>query len=280
MVSKPGERRAAARRLASRPPQESGPSPVHVGHLPDPPADGWNAATDDRLAQTYFRTRNSLPPATAPRRRAPLVVAGVSLFTCVMGLWVVLGPAHRLAAVGWHRPAAPADVTETFDQPTAAPKAGIWLGTPGDVAQGCRLSYTELHRVGTTGYGLAVDYDVDSTRPATTGVWVAIPRGGVPARGTLSFFIRGDPSAGYSETCVVELQTNRERSRYYLDGITAIWQPVVIPLERFAPAPDAATVHDLLFLFEDWHVTRKQGRVYLDEIHVTAERHAATGHRH
>lgn len=257
---KAGERRATARRLADR--------------RAATPVDGWTTATDDRLAQTYFRTRGGHPPSTVPRRRAPLVVAGVSLFTCVVGLWVVLGPVHRLSAsFGRGRASAPVDFTETFDQPTVAPRVGVWLGAPDDATQGCRLSYTALQRVGTTGYGLAVDYDVESIRPATAGVWLALPRGGVSAHAMLSFFIHGDPSIGYSETCVVELQTARGRSRYYLDGITEAWQQVSIPLERFVPAPDAATAHDLLILFEDWNVTRKQGRVYLDEIRVASDRH-------
>ena len=266
---KAGERRAAARRLAGRASTDGEPMSSGFGRQPDAPVDGWTTATDDRLAQTYFRTRSSHPSSTVPRRRAPLIVAGVSLFTCVMGLWVVLGPAHQLAtSFGRGRSAAPVDFTETFDQPTVAPKVGVWLGAPDDATQGCRLSYTALHRVGKTGYGLTVDYDVDSPHPATTGVWIAIPAGQVTAGGALSFFIRGDPIVGYSQTCVVELQSASGRSRYDLDGITNTWQQVVIPFRRFMPASDAASVRYLLFLFEDWHVTRKRGRVYVDEVRL------------
>ncbi len=275
MGVKVGERRAIAKRLASRPPhhaQEAAPPPEA------PPAtslDHWNTAVDDQLAQTYFRTRGA-PPPTVPRRRSPLLVASLSLFTCIVGVWVVLGPIHRVVSpIGLH--AAPRiDLNETFDQPTVQPKVGVRFGAPGDPTQGCRLFYTDVFRVGMQGFGLGVDYDVDSPHPASAGVWIAVPDGHDPAKNVLSFFIRGDPVVGYSERCIVALQTDKGDSRYVLDGIADTWQRMVIPLDRFVPAPDAKSLRYLFFLFEDWNVTRRRGRIYVDEIAVTSARSDAS----
>ena len=265
--AKTGERRATARRLAARPPADA-PS-LHRDDTAS--ASGWGPATEDQLAQTYFQTRSTPPVVTVPRRRSPLLVAGVSLFTCVVGLLVVLGPPHRLAAPfghGNHPVMAPVDFTETFDQPLVRPNVGVWLGHPTDTTQGCRVSYTELHRVGATGYGLVVDYDVDSPHPATAGVWIALPPVQVTTGSVLTFFIRGDPVVGYSETCAVEFQSAREHSRHYFDGITDAWQQIVLPLDTVRVATDDASPTYLVFLFEDWHVTRKRGRVYLDNVQI------------
>lgn len=235
-----------------------------------PTAEGWNATIDEHLARTYFRTRNAPPPVTVPRRRSPLLVASVSLFTCVIGVWVVLGPVHRLVVSTWGQTKPVTEFVELFDHPSTAPRVGVWLSAPGDTTQGCRLSYSQEHRVGTTGNGLVVDYDVDSPHPATVGVWLTTtPAGRDVAHGALSFFISGDTLVGYSETCVIELQTARGRSRYYLDGITENWKQAVIPWEYFVPAPDLATLHDVVLLFEDWNVTKKQGRIYLDDVRFT-----------
>ena len=266
VASKAAERRAAAKRLAARPaPTFEAPARGTVLEAP-----GWDAAIDDQLADTYFRTRPA-PGPTVPRRRAPLLVASVSLFTCVVGLWVVLGPLHHAASsMGWWRPTLPPEFVQTFDQPTVQPHVGVWLSTPGDIAQGCRIRYSEQHRVGTAGRGLMIDYDVDSTQPATTGVWVAVSY--VPTRDDqdmVSLMVAGDPTSGYSQTCVLELQTAQGRSRYYLEGIGDAWRQVSIPLRAFAP-PVRGAVQELRVLFEDWNVTQKQGRLYLDDVRLTS----------
>ena len=116
--AKTGERRATAKRLAARHPQGAHKFSASVDRHVAPAQ--WDAAVDDKLAQTYFQTRSTPPPATVPRRRSPLLVASVSLFTCVVGLWVVLGPAHQL----FSRPAAPASVPGRVQPLSVAQDAG------------------------------------------------------------------------------------------------------------------------------------------------------------
>ena len=209
---------------------------------------------------------------TVPRRRSPLLIASVSLFTCIVGVWMVLGPVHRFISPLTLHAAPRIDLNETFDQPIVQPRVGVWFGAPGDPTQGCRVFYTDVFRIGTQGFGLGVDYDVDSPHPASAGIWIAVPDGHDPAKNVLSFFIRGDPTVGYSERCVVAVQTDKGYSRYVLEGIADTWQRMVIPFDRFVPTPDSKSLRYLFLLFEDWNVTRRRGRIYVDEITVTSAR--------
>ena len=143
---------------------------------------------------------------------------------------------------------------------------GGWDHDPEDPTQFCRPRLVEEPRVGNEGYSLKLAYDVDSPNPAYNGFWMKLPE--VPLRGyrVLSFAIKGDPDAGFTTRIKVELKDRRRVASYVLEGITASWTRMRIPLTAFRSIEKIRTATEFVIVFDDHTVTEPVGAIYLDEV--------------
>ena len=143
---------------------------------------------------------------------------------------------------------------------------GGWDHDPEDPTQFCRPRLVEEPRVGNEGYSLKLAYDVDSPNPAYNGFWMKLPE--VPLRGyrVLSFAIKGDPDAGFTTRIKVELKDRRRVASYVLEGITASWTRMRIPLTAFRSIEKIRTATEFVIVFDDQTVTEPVGAIYLDEV--------------
>lgn len=143
---------------------------------------------------------------------------------------------------------------------------GGWEADPNDPTQGCRIRLTETERLGTSGYGLMIDYDVDSPNPAYGGFWMKVPAIDLRGFTTLSIALKGDPQRGWTKRLALELKDRRHVARFVLDGIEAQWKRMQIPLSVFAAIKGIRRVDEVVLVFDDQTVTEKLGTLYVDEI--------------
>lgn len=143
---------------------------------------------------------------------------------------------------------------------------GSWEADPNDPTQWCRIRLTETERLGASGYGLMIDYDVDSPNPAYGGFWMKLPALDLRGFTTLSLALKGDPQRGWTKRLVLELKDRRHVARFVLDGIEAQWKRMQIPLSAFADIKGIRRVDEVVLVFDDQTVTEKLGTLYVDEI--------------
>src|SRR3989338_2885512 len=116
---------------------------------------------------------------------------------------------------------------------------GAWNKDPTDFSQGCVESFDSVNRVGPTGFGLKLDYSVESKNPAYNGFWMFLQGFDASKYDNLAFWVKGDDKVGYTTVFKVELKnTNKQVGRYYVTNITDQWQGVVIPLKDFKGITD------------------------------------------
>ena len=146
---------------------------------------------------------------------------------------------------------------------------GAWDKDPADLSQGCTESFDTVNRYGMKGFGMKVDYDVDSTNPAYNGFWMFLQ--GLDASGydALSFWAKGDPD-GYTTVFKVELKNGKgEVGRYYVTDLADSWQKISIALADFRGISDFSDLTEFVIVFEDRIVSEKDGAIYIDEVTFT-----------
>lgn len=157
---------------------------------------------------------------------------------------------------------------------------GAWNRYPDDDTQGCHGSVVASDATSGTGLALRLQYDVDSPNPAYCGFWSTLPALDLRPYRQLVLSLKGDDATGYTTQVKIELkheQVNAEgeaeagiltfgTGRYLLKGVTAAWQPFVIPLDAFEGFTDRSRVTELVILFDDMTSTKKVGTLYVDEI--------------
>ena len=165
-------------------------------------------------------------------------------------------------------PARAAQVIADFDRPGHRTNAnlpfGAWNGDPGDPTQFCRVRLQDAERIGTAGFGLMIEYDVESPNPAYNGFWLKLPEVPLAAFGALSFWIKGDAQAGFTRRLRLELKDRAHVAGFQLEGITAEWTQVHLPLRVFAGIEALRTATEFVIVFDDETATEKVGTVYLD----------------
>jgi len=163
-------------------------------------------------------------------------------------------------------PALLADFNLTGHRTNAGLPFGAWDSDPGDATQSCRIRLEAGTRVGDDGYGLMIEYDVESPNPAYNGFWMKLPDVPLARYETLSLMVKGEAERGFTRRLWLELKDRDRVARFLLEGITSEWTPMRIPLREFTGIRNIRTANELVLVFDDETVTTKVGTLYLDNI--------------
>ena len=164
---------------------------------------------------------------------------------------------------------------------------GDWNMNPEDINN----SFTDLKLVQVPGVDgresrvLRLDYSVDSDRPASNGFWTKLMGLDGSQYDHLAFDLKGDAEKGFTEKFRIEVKKCKDpECRESIRGsavisITGEWQTVMLPLNYLTGLIDFANAEswknplvgygnlsELIFIFNDKFVTKKTGRIYLDNI--------------
>lgn len=146
---------------------------------------------------------------------------------------------------------------------------GSWNVFYSDQQQYCKDELTDQERAGDKGYGLKLTYDVDTPFSAYNGFFTKLMDIDVSEYKYLVFHIKGDRVAGYTTKINVELKSKTLTGRAAADGITDEWKKTVIPLDKFAGISSFKDMSELVIVFSDINVTKKEGIVYIDDIYFS-----------
>jgi len=145
---------------------------------------------------------------------------------------------------------------------------GSWDKDPNDETQGAELAFVEDDALGDKlGYALQLRYDVDSPNPAYNGMWMKLNGVDATKYNTLSFYVRGDAEAGFTQRVKIEMKDSGNKpAAYIIRGITNEWQRVDIPLSKFRRIQDWRALNELVFVFDDINSNPKTGSIYIDQV--------------
>lgn len=144
---------------------------------------------------------------------------------------------------------------------------------PDDPEAYCRIKLindTDHHN---KGYYLQIDYDVFSSQPAFNGVWFQLNRADLTPYNRIEMAIRGDPDKGFTDRFKIEFKSGNAKAYYILKGITEKWKKFSIPFLEFNRESGNFSwerVDEMVFVFEDWRIAVKEGRLYIDDIKFIA----------
>ena len=147
---------------------------------------------------------------------------------------------------------------------------GAWSKDPTDFSQGCTESFDSINRYGTKGFGMKLEYSVESKNPAYNGFWMFLQNLDASKYDNVAFRVKGDAKIGYTTVFKVELKNAAKQvGRYYVTNISDQWQDVVIPLKDLKGITDYSNLTELVFVFEDRIASNKKGVIYVDDIRFT-----------
>ncbi|MBU1037445.1 MAG: FecR family protein [Candidatus Omnitrophica bacterium] len=144
---------------------------------------------------------------------------------------------------------------------------GSWNVFYSDPNQQCKDEFTDLERVGDSGYGLKLTYDVDSPFSAYNGFFTSLMGIDLTDYRYLVFSIKGDKKAGFTTTLNIELKNKNQIGRMSIDGITDEWEKITVPLGQFVGINDFKDMKEFVIVFSDINATKKEGVVYIDDIY-------------
>ncbi len=146
---------------------------------------------------------------------------------------------------------------------------GSWNMFYSDPTQFCKDELTDLDRVGNEGYCLKLTYDVDSSFSAYNGFFTNLMGIDISSYKYLVFYIKGDAAAGFTTRINLELKNKAQIGKMSFDGITDGWQKVVLPIGDFAGINDLSDMKELVIVFSDINVSKKEGVIYIDDIYFS-----------
>jgi hypothetical protein len=147
---------------------------------------------------------------------------------------------------------------------------GAWNKDPSDPTQWCKETFDNVARHGDKGFGMKLDYSVDSPNPAYNGFWMMLPNLDASKYDTLNLWVKGDEKAGYTTVFKIEIKNaNKQVGRYYVSNVSNQWQQVSIPLSEFRGLIDRTNLTEFVIVFEDRMATNKKGAIYIDDITFT-----------
>lgn len=147
---------------------------------------------------------------------------------------------------------------------------GSWNKDPTDFSQGCTESFDSVNRYGTKGFGMKLEYSVESKNPAYNGFWMFLQNLDASKYDNVAFRVKGDTKAGYTTVFKVEIKNaSKQVGRYYVTNVTDQWQDVVIPLKDFKGITDYSNMTEFVIVFEDRIASNKKGVIYIDDIRFT-----------
>ncbi|MCM8763601.1 MAG: hypothetical protein NC927_00725 [Candidatus Omnitrophica bacterium] len=147
---------------------------------------------------------------------------------------------------------------------------GAWDKDPADFTQMCVESFNVTEREGDSGFCMAIDYDVDSPNPAYNGFWMKLNGADFSKYKKLLLKVKGDVTKGYTKVVKIELKNNKgEVGKYYITEVADNWKTLEIPFLKFAGITDFSNMTEFVIVFEDWRSTKKEGRIYIDDLMVS-----------
>lgn len=168
---------------------------------------------------------------------------------------------------GWPETLVVADFDSGKKPNNAGGNFGAWDKDPRDISQGCADAFDSVNRYGQKGFGIKLDYDVDSKNPAYNGFWMLLQALDASHYDSISFWVKGDEGAGYTSTFKIELKNSKNQvGTYYITGVTGSWQNMVIPLNKIKGITDFSGLTEFVIVFEDKIASDKDGVIYVDEI--------------
>lgn len=166
-------------------------------------------------------------------------------------------------------------------------ESGSWNLDPMDENN----SYTDADPIEMPGkdgeltFVLRLNYSVESDVPSQNGFWTKLK--GFDASGVdhLQFDVKGDSEKGFTDRFKIEIKKFKDAERVerikgsQMVSVSEDWQTVSIPLNKMTglvdfgdpkawenPAIARKDLDELVVVFQDRHVSKKQGTVYLDNI--------------
>lgn len=144
---------------------------------------------------------------------------------------------------------------------------GAWDKDPKDPTQGCKDAFDSKNRYGQKGFGIKLDYDVESKNPAYNGFWMELREFDASGYDSISFWVKGDRSAGYTTAFKIEFKNPKnEVGAYYVTNVTDSWQNMIIPLKKIRGITDFSGLTEFVIVFEDKVASKKDGAIYIDDI--------------
>ncbi|MCM8779115.1 MAG: hypothetical protein NC834_04980 [Candidatus Omnitrophica bacterium] len=147
---------------------------------------------------------------------------------------------------------------------------GAWEKDPADFTGMCVESFNVTERMGDSGFCMAIDYDVDSPNPMYNGFWMKLNGADFSKYKNWVMKVKGDKVKGYTKVLKIELKNNLgEVGKYYITEIGDDWKELKIPFIKFAGITDFSNMTEFVIVFEDWRATKKEGRIYIDDLMVS-----------
>ena len=147
---------------------------------------------------------------------------------------------------------------------------GAWSKDPTDFSQGCTESFDSVNRYGTKGFGMKLEYSVESKNPAYNGFWMFLQNLDASKYDNVALRVKGDAKTGYTTVFKIELKNAAKQvGRYYVTNVTDQWQDIVIPLKDFKGLTDYSNLTEFVVVFEDRIASNKKGVIYIDDVRFT-----------
>ena len=94
---------------------------------------------------------------------------------------------------------------------------GSWNKDPTDFSQGCTESFDSVNRSGTKGFGMKLEYSVESKNPAYNGFWMFLQNLDASKYDNVALKVKGDAKVGYTTVFKVEIKNaSKQVGRYYV----------------------------------------------------------------
>lgn len=151
---------------------------------------------------------------------------------------------------------------------------GIWDKDANDFTQSCKMSFAKDDALGEKeGKSLQLDYDVDSPNPAYNGFWLKINKAKTADFDTLSFYVKGDESKGFTPRIKIEIKDKKGgKASFLVENITDKWQKISLTLDKRSfdlNQPNPFT--EFVIVFDDINSRPKTGRIFVDQIEFSKD---------
>ena len=145
---------------------------------------------------------------------------------------------------------------------------GAWNKDEADTTQWCKNDFDSTVKHGDKGFSMRLEYCVDSPNPAYNGFWMKLQNTDASKYNKLSFWIKGDETAGFSTKVKLEVKNSKEEvGKYTITGITKDWQEIVVPLNQLAGLTDLTSLTEFVVVFDDMTcAAKKKGTIYIDDV--------------
>lgn len=168
-------------------------------------------------------------------------------------------------------------------------ESGAWDIDPEDDSADAFPEIISMEGPSGSGYVLKLSYDVDSNLPSSNGFWTKLIGLDASAYDHLELDVRGDSQQGFTSVFKIELKKFKDEERveklkgsFVLSDIGSEWKHVSIPLNRFTglldfsnpevwqnPSIAFKNLDELVIVFEDRRVSKKEGVLYFNNIKLT-----------